>query len=120
MALRAGKLNKRVTLQRPRDADERDTHGQPVDDWPDVATVWAAVEPLSAGESQRAQQAGADLTHRVTIRYRADVLSNWRVKFDDPRRPAETRTRYLAIVGPPRDPDERGEYLELLCQERGA
>ncbi|MDZ7809199.1 MAG: phage head closure protein [Arhodomonas sp.] len=106
MAVRAGKLNKRVALQEPsRVADGR---GGYTTTWSTVATVWAQVHPLSPDERVAAAQMQAQLTHRVTIRYRDGITAAMRVLYG---------TRALSIVGPPRDVDERHELLFLSCNE---
>ena len=101
----AGRLNKRVTLQSATAA--RDGHGQPVETWADVATTWAAVEPIRGREYFAAQQVTAETTHRITLRYRSGVSPQWRVVFG-------SRTfRIESVI----NPLEKNERLELMCVE---
>jgi SPP1 family predicted phage head-tail adaptor len=104
--VRLGQMRHRVVLQaasRPQDAS-----GEPVESWSDVATLWAKVEPLSATETYRARQAGAELSHRVTVHYRAGVTPTGnRLKLGD---------RVLNVRGV-RCPDEARVWLELSCLE---
>jgi SPP1 family predicted phage head-tail adaptor len=67
-----GKLNKRVTFQR-RSAT-LDDYGQQLDAWTEVATVWANVEPVGGREKMMAMAINAQLTHRVSVRYTADLM----------------------------------------------
>lgn len=111
----AGDLRHRVTIQRPRMQDDRDSTGQPSSPWPDVVDVWAAIEPLSSRESFSAQQAQSVATHRIRMRYRTDVDSTCRVRYIDP---ALKRTRYFYFDGAPISPDEKREELIGTASER--
>ena len=106
--LPAGKLNKVVAIK--AQSTTRDEVNQKVLTWTtitDGGAVWASIEPLSNRESQEALANQMTVSHRVRIRYRADVTAAMRIFYG---------TRELAIVGI-RNPKERGEYLELLCLE---
>ncbi len=80
--MRAGDLNKRIELQRRTVAGGLDT-------WATVATVWAAVEPLSGSQYFQNLVASTDITGKIRIRYRADIKPDWRIKLG---------TRLLHIV----------------------
>ena len=103
--MRAGRLRHRVTLQRK--VVTRDAYGGEVITWTDVATVWAAVEPLRGRELEAAAQAGAELSARIVMRYRSDVVPEWRVAWDGHVYDIE------AVV----DVDGRHRTLELRCRE---
>ncbi len=105
--LRAGKLDKRVSIK--SQSTSRDALNQKVSTWNTITNgdVWAAVEPLSNRESQEAAANQMIVSHRVTIRFRADLTPDMRIFYG---------TRQLAITGI-RNPKERGEFLEILCQE---
>lgn len=104
MALRAGSLTKRVVIQTLTRTS--DGGGGSTEDWADTVTVWARVEPLTGTERFQAQQVASSLSHRITIRNRT-VTPQQRVKFG-------TRIlRINAVI----DPAERGEFLELMCEE---
>ncbi len=105
MALKAGALRHRVTLQTV--GETPDGGGGFTTAWTDVATVWAAIEPLRGRERLHAQQLENPVTHRVTIRYRAGVTAKMRLKFG----PRILNIR--AVV----NPSERNRTLELLCEE---
>lgn len=114
MGLQAGRLRNRAVLQRPRASDERDSTGQPLSPWVDVADVWVAIEPLSARDSFAAQQAQSTVSHRLTMRYCA-VETSWRVKWMDNR---AGRERFFYFDGPLTSPDERHELLVGMAMER--
>lgn len=104
MGLHAGKLSKRVTIQTHTDVP--DGGGGTVKDWIDTVTVWARVEPLDGSERFQAQQVTSSLSHRVTIRHRS-VTPQQRIKF------GSRILRINAVV----NPNERGEMLQILCEE---
>lgn len=103
--MRAGQLRHRVTIQ--AQTTTQDEYGQPVQTWSDVATVWASVEDLSGREFFAAQQIAAEVTTRVTIRYRAGIEPDMRVI-------AGGRTLDIRSV---QDPDGRRRQLVLMCRE---
>jgi SPP1 family predicted phage head-tail adaptor len=103
--MRAGDLNRRVTLQTA--TETQDGAGQPIPAWSDVATVWAAVEPLEGRELFAAQQINAEAIVMVRIRYRPGVRPKMRVLYG---------SRLLGIISVI-DPGERHEELRLLCSE---
>ncbi len=105
MTVKAGRLRHRVTLQNA--ADTADGGGGFTTTWSDVATVWAAIEPLKSRERLFAQQLETPVTHRVTIRYRAGVTAKMRLKFG---------ARVFNIRGVI-NAGERDRTLELLCEE---
>lgn len=106
-SLRAGRLNKRVTIQSLTRTS--DGGGGFTEAWAaiDNGTVWAAVEPLNGRERFEAQQTQANLSYRVTIRYRSDVTAQMQVLYGSKTLPIN------AVL----NPAERGEMLELLCED---
>jgi len=77
--------------------------------WTEIATLFAKLEPVAARDRFGADQALEEVTHRVTIRHRPDVASGMRLK----RGP---RTFLILTV---HDPDETGRYLVLRTSETG-
>lgn len=78
MSLAAGRLRHRVLIEQLLPL--RDSNGDVLQDavtgevqreWQEVATVWAAVEPLSAREFIAAQATQSKVTTRITMRARA-------------------------------------------------
>lgn len=103
--MRAGRLRHRVTIQ--ENVGSENNFGETVDDWQAVTTRWAAVDPLRGRERFEAQQISAEVSHRVTMRYFADLTPTMRLVYDG---------RVLEIEAVI-DVEERGRELELLCRE---
>lgn len=68
MGIRAGQLNRRLTIQQ-RVAGQ-DTVGQLAITWNTIDTVWASIVPLSGRELERAQAIRPEISHEITIRYK--------------------------------------------------
>ena len=109
-AIRAGSLNRRVTIQQR--AVTLGTYGEQATTWTDIATVWACMEPLSGRELQAAQQLNAEVTHQVMVRYQT--------QWTDPKTMAKYR---LVFAGRNFDihasycPEESRVYVVILCSE---
>lgn len=101
-----GDLNKRITLQHTTKIP--DGMGSFTTTWNDTATVWAAIWPLSVSERIMSKQLSGELTHRIRIRYRRGIRTSHRIKFGE---------RYFNIDGPPINPNERNEYLDIMAKE---
>lgn len=65
--MEAGKLDRRVTLQRATFA--QDDTGQEVATWADLVTVWASKRDVSDGERVAAAEVAASITTRFQIRW---------------------------------------------------
>ena len=84
-------------------------YGEPVAAEVRIAEVWAAVEPQGGAEAARAGKTEAECVYRVVLRHLAWVTpAHWLV----------WKGRRLEIDGA-RDPDGRGEWLELVCRSAG-
>jgi len=104
-----GEMRRRLTLEAP--VETPDGAGGVVRTHAAVATVWAAVTPLTpAGLAARsdvvADALGASVTHRIVIRAGREVTLRHRL------REGERIFRVLSV----RDPDRR--FLEILAEER--
>lgn len=73
-------MNDRVTLQ-SRGAG-KDALGQPIESWPDIATVWADVLFQSGAEVMRAGADTAIVKCSIRIRARAGLDTGVRVLFE--------------------------------------
>lgn len=107
--MRAGPLDKRVTLQSPGGAG--DAYGERSTTWTVVATVWASITPLSARELMAGGQLQGEITHRIQLRYSsttASITADWRVVYG---------SRVFVLAAPPRNVNESNDMLELLCSE---
>jgi SPP1 family predicted phage head-tail adaptor len=106
--LKAGSINKRVVIERQvTGSPAADEYGAPIYTWETLATVWAAVEPISGREFWAQQQVQSEITARIRIRYRNDVASGMRVVYG---------SRYYAIKSVI-DPQEYHQELQLMCSE---
>jgi SPP1 family predicted phage head-tail adaptor len=73
-----------------------------------VATLWAAVRPVSARGEVDADKLGATVTHHIVLRFRTDVTTRHQLR---------DGTRTFRIVAL-RDQDGDGRFLEIEAQER--
>ncbi len=107
MDMKAGDLRHRITIQKLSGAV--DEMKQPIpDDWVDVATRSASVEPLTGREYWAAQQVQAETTVRIRMRYLRGIDPTMRVLF---------KGRVLEIIAPPVNVGEKNIELQLLCKE---
>lgn len=103
--MKIGDLRHRVVLQEKEITE--DELKQQSETWTDIATVWAAIEPLSGREYFAARQANAEITAKITIRYRKDVTPDMHAVFG---------SRVFEIQSLV-NPKERYEMLVLMCRE---
>src|SRR5690606_2192056 len=96
-----GRLRHELSLQRLEDAP-----GTDASEWVECGRIFAQIEPLDAHSQFGAARWLESATHRITLRYRADVASGMRfVK--------EVRAFTILTVT---DPDETERYL--ICRVR--
>jgi SPP1 family predicted phage head-tail adaptor len=76
----AGDYNRRITLQHFETT--KDSEGIVTQQWMDVATVWAAVEPLRGREYFAAAAVNAENTVRFRIRYRPGITPDMRLLYN--------------------------------------
>lgn len=98
-------LRHRITLQKLEMV--QDSYGQPTETWEDIATVWAAVNPISGREFFQAETINSEVTHKILIRYRAGIEPTMRVKFKD------RIFTILSVI----NFQEKNEALQLMCKE---
>ena len=103
--IQAGQLNKCITLQSR--SNVADGMGGYTTTWNDEFSPWAAIWPIKAIDVMRTMQDAILITHRVIIRYKSGIKSDWRVKYN---------SLYFVIVSII-NPYEANESLELLCRE---
>lgn len=103
--MKIGELNKRVILQRL--TMTKNTYGEIMEQWDNVATVWASIKPISGREYFAAEAVNSDVTHKVIMRYRADITADMRVKYGD---------RYFTINSVI-NANESGISTQLMCRE---
>jgi SPP1 family predicted phage head-tail adaptor len=103
-----GQLASRIGLEKP--VRTADGSGGATVDWDEVAMLWARIEPVSAGERFAADRLATRVTHRITLRFRADVEGGMRIRH---------RGRVFAVVAW-RDPDETRRFIVLDATEERA
>jgi SPP1 family predicted phage head-tail adaptor len=101
----SSRLNRRVTIQQP--STTQDAYGQPVTTMTTVATVYAAVEPLTGRALFAAKQAQSEVSCKITIRYRTDVTAAMQVVYNT----------HVYLIDALIDFESRHESLELMCRE---
>lgn len=101
--LGAGQLNRRVMLQR----ETRMSNGQGgyVKDWTDAGEAAAQMIPLRGGEALEQSLLHSVQVWKVTIRFRPDVTTGWRLLFQGA--PLNIQTCV--------DPDGRRRWLVMTC-----
>ena len=109
--MRAGRLQRRVTLQESQAT--RDAYGGEVISWVDVATVWAAVEPLRGREFLEQARDGAEVTTRIVLRYQGAtaIVPAMRAVHTTELRDQVYDIQAVIHV------DERRREYQLMCRE---
>ena len=110
MAINAGTLRKRITLQ--QQSTSVDTYGQQITTWTDVATVWASIEPSVGRELMAAQAVRLDQPTTITMR--------WQPAFASPKALAAMRAVYnsrIFNIYSVENEEERNRMLTLLASE---
>ncbi len=103
--MRPGKLRCRMVLEEP--VRLSDGGGGASISWSQIATPWAAIEPLSGNEHPRYEGIEATLSHKITLRFRPGITPYMRLRLD---------TRIFNILAL-RNEDEKGRWLICLCEE---
>lgn len=102
-----GALRTELILQRCEAA--QDDSGGLSESWIEEAIVMARIEPVTATSVFGADQTLESVTHRVTLRWRANVASGMRF----------TKGQRMFSIVTAHDPDERGRYLVCRVREAG-
>lgn len=102
--MRAGKLNRRITLTAPLSV--RQPSGHVVQQWNPVATVFAAIEETGGREPLRDGVMDARVDARVTIRWRQGVTAEMRLSIG----------AVMYLIHAVYDPDQRRQQLVLLTE----
>lgn len=109
--MQVGKLRHQVTLEWWQKGERTDSGATP-NEWQPGATVWAEVEQLRGRTLFAAQEANAETTARIRMRYRADVAA----ATGKTLRLRHGETTYQ-LEGRPIDMGGRRRELELMCHE---
>ncbi|WP_226578884.1 phage head closure protein [Acuticoccus sediminis] len=79
--MRAGKLDRRVTLERLTDGGT-DAFNVAIEEWAEVATVWAQARPNRGAERFTAAEVNGSAVMSFQIRYRSDVTVKDRLVYE--------------------------------------
>lgn len=120
MSIEAGRLRHRVRIEELRylldsngDTWQDDMTGETRQTWQEVATVSAAIEPLSAREFVQSQAMQSQVTARIVIRYRDGLNAAMRL--------VHVRTGRPDVIYNPAaflpDVDSGLEYLTAPCSQ---
>lgn len=102
-----GRLRRELVLETSQRT--ADGLGGFVEAWTEIATLYGQIEPVAAREFFGADQTLETVTHRITVRWRDDVLSGMRF--------ARAGRRFDILTV--HDPDESGRYLVCRVKEIG-
>lgn len=100
-----GEMRHRIFFQRAVTADDG-YGGKPVT-WVNCGEAWARIEPFTGREFFYAHQIQAEVTHRVTTRFREDVTADMRIS-------AGGRILEIESIV---DLNEDHQFLEFFCRE---
>lgn len=104
-----GKMRHRITFQ--QFSGTLDDFGDPLqaddDNWVDVATTWAAIDPISGREFYAAEQSQSEVSHKIRCRYRTGLDTAMRITY------GKRRFKIISLI----DWEERHESLLLMCKE---
>jgi SPP1 family predicted phage head-tail adaptor len=95
----------RITLQKK--FTTKDPEGLPLETWQNIATIWAAIEPLRGREYFQAATVKSQNMTRFTTRYRKGITSEMRILYDSKLYDIQS------II----DVEGRHQQLELMAKE---
>ena len=107
--MRAGDMKRRVTVQAYTSV-QSPTTGQVTKQWKDICTVWADIADVSGKEIIASGAVMSEITTRIWIRYRPDIVAAYRVLWQTPNVRGMVYTIQAVI------PDKNHSRLELLCK----
>src|SRR5690554_3835951 len=108
MALNAGKLRHRVSVQELQNTGQNPVTGLPTTEWVEVTKRWASVEPLSVREFLAAGANQSNVTARIVMRYWSGLNPTMRIVY---------RSKIYNIAGALPDADSGLEYMTIPVSE---
>ncbi len=105
--MRAGRLNKKISILSPA-AVQSTVSGEQTITWSTyLRNRWASVEPLSMREQVITQQIAAQQDTRVTIRYATGITPDMRIVYNG-------SSYFIDSVI---DPEDRHTEIQILCHK---
>lgn len=80
MAVRAGRLDRRITIQ--TFTESQNSVGEPIKTWSNLATVWAAKLDVTGREAFTGVERYAEVDTKFKIRWRDDLSVEMRISYD--------------------------------------
>lgn len=118
MSIEAGRLRHRVRIEQLQylldshgDVYQDPVTGETRQEWVEVATVWAAVEPVSGREFIQSQTTQSQITARIVIRYRDGMDAAMRLVHVRTGRPDVVYNPHAFLA----DVESGLEYLTSPC-----
>lgn len=99
-----GKMRFEIELQKP--TNTRDAGGGITEAYTTLSNLYADIEQTRGNESLRQGQVKEKTTHIFTIRYRRDIGTNYRIRYDSDN----YNIRNIKNI------DNRNRYLEVECE----
>lgn len=115
----AGELRHRLAWDRRQDVD--DGFGNTQSDWAEQFVTHAKVTPKLGGETVLAARLQSQNTVNVTVRQSSktrQIKTDWRAR--DVRSDSDPKKQTVYAIRSIIDPDDRGAWLEILCQTGAA
>ena len=100
-----GNLRNRIIIQ--RQITTQDSFGEQQEEWNEVDTVWASINPIAGREFFAAETVNSEITHKIRIRYRNDIKPDMRVFYNG------RAFRITTVI----NEFERNKMLQLMCKE---
>lgn len=104
--MRAGNLNKKITIQKLGEAVD-DFGGIIESGYTDFATVWASINPVTGKEAFLSNTDFSTVSHKIKIRYLAGIDASMRIFWNDRKFDVIYSLNYK----------EANKELEILCKE---
>lgn len=102
--MRAGTLNSFVRVEYLTGV--QDEAGQPVDEWVELASMWANIRNRSGAEAIRADQEASTVRTSIRVRWREDITADMRIVHG-------ARVYQIKAVLPAED---EGDKVDLVCE----
>jgi SPP1 family predicted phage head-tail adaptor len=98
-------LRHKITLQERKNTENE--YGESTEEWIDIYTIWASVNPVVGREYFAAETVNSEVTHKIRIRYKENINPFMRVKFK------ERFFRIISVI----DFEEKNLEMQLMCKE---